>query len=137
MHNLARSEAELGEVEQAKQHYQEVLNNCPPEDEQSKASTIHNLARIYAKQGNVTQAISLYQQSLDLYERIGYIQRKAASLAMLGQLLADERQDFSTALSYLEQSLEILQHLQSPDAQVVSEILARIQLLAKEEQTNS
>jgi tetratricopeptide (TPR) repeat protein len=217
LHNLARSEAELGEVEQAKQHYQEVLNNCSPDDEQFKATTIHNLAIIYANQGNVTEAIALYQQSLDLEERIGNVQGKAASLhclaiiyadqgnvteaialyqqslelkerigdvqgkaaslhqlagiyanqgnvteaialyqqslelkerignvqgkaaslAMLGQLLADASGDFSTALSYLEQSLEILQHLQSPDAQVVRGIIARIQQSAKEEQSKS
>jgi hypothetical protein len=51
---------------------------------------------------------------LELKERIGNVQGKANTLAMLGQLLADEQRDFTTALSHLQQSLEILQRLESP-----------------------
>jgi len=40
-------------------------------------------------------------------------------ISMLGQLLAYEKQDFTTALDYLQQSLEILLHLKSPDAEKV------------------
>ncbi len=49
---------------------------------------------------------------------------------MLGQLLADEKGDFDQALNYLQQSLEILQHLRSPDAEMVKRIIARIQQMA-------
>ncbi|NJO63386.1 MAG: hypothetical protein HC836_35795 [Richelia sp. RM2_1_2] len=45
---------------------------------------------------------------------------------MLGQLLADEKQDFKTALEYLQESLAILQRIKSPDAQTVKEIIDRI-----------
>ncbi|NJM19582.1 MAG: hypothetical protein HC907_13180 [Richelia sp. SM1_7_0] len=62
----------------------------------------------------------------DLYEKIGDIQGKAASLTMLGQLLADEKQDFKTALEYLQESFEIFEHLKSPDAQTVKEIIDKI-----------
>ncbi|MEG4443758.1 tetratricopeptide repeat protein, partial [Microcoleus sp. AT9_B5] len=73
------------------------------------------------------QAIAFYQQSLELKEKIGDVQGKAATFAMLGQLLADEKGDFDQALNYLQQSLEILQHLRSPDAQTVKRIISRIQ----------
>ncbi len=86
----------------------------------------HNLAGIYAQQGEVEDAIALYKQSLDLKERIGNVQGKAASLCMLGQLLADEKQDFTTALEYLQESFEILQRIKSPDAQTVRKIIDRI-----------
>ena len=43
---------------------------------------------------------------------------------MLGQLLADKKGDFDQALNYLQQSLKILQHLKSPDAETVKEIIA-------------
>jgi len=46
---------------------------------------------------------------------------------MLGQLLADKKGDFDQALNYLQQSLEILQHLRSPDAETVRRIIAGVQ----------
>ena len=45
---------------------------------------------------------------------------------MLGQLLAAQG-DCDSALNYLQQSLEILQHLRSPDAETVKRIIARVQ----------
>jgi hypothetical protein len=44
---------------------------------------------------------------------------------MLGQLLADEKGDFVTALEYLQHSLEILQRIQSPDAETVSLVVQK------------
>ncbi|MEW5857653.1 MAG: tetratricopeptide repeat protein, partial [Cyanobacteriota bacterium] len=69
-----------------------------------------------------------YQQSLDIFERICNLQGKAATLAMLGQLLALQG-DFNTSLNYLQQSLEILQRLQSPRAETVRQAIARVQKL--------
>ena len=45
---------------------------------------------------------------------------------MLGQLLAAQG-DVDQALNYLQQSLDILQHLQSPDAETVRRIIAAVQ----------
>ena len=45
---------------------------------------------------------------------------------MLGQLLAAQG-DFDQALNYLQQSLEILPHLRSPDAEIVRRIIAAVQ----------
>ncbi|MEG4941758.1 tetratricopeptide repeat protein, partial [Microcoleus sp. F4-D5] len=97
---------------------------------QGKAATLHQLAGIYANLGEVEQAIAFYQQSLELEEKIGDVQGKAATFAMLGKLLADEKGDFDQALNYLQQSLDILQHLRSPDAQTVKEIIAAVQQMA-------
>ncbi|WP_236505091.1 tetratricopeptide repeat protein, partial [Tychonema sp. BBK16] len=83
-----------------------------------------------ANLGDVEKAIAFYQQSLEIQEKIGDVQGKAATFAMLGQLLADEKGDFDQALNYLQQSLEILQHLRSPDAEMVKRIIARIQQMA-------
>ena len=96
-----------------------------------KASTLHNLADIYARQGEVQKAIALYQQSMELNEGIGNVGGKASTLAMLGQLLADEKGEFAIGLDYLQQSLEILQHLRSPDAETVRQIINRVQQKTK------
>ncbi|WP_293359475.1 MULTISPECIES: tetratricopeptide repeat protein [unclassified Microcoleus] len=131
LHNLAIIYANQGEVEQAIAFYQQSLELKEKiGDVQGKAATLHNLAIIYANQGEVEQAIAFYQQSLELEEKIGDFQGKAATFAMLGQLLADEKGDFDEALNYLQQSLEILQHLRSPDAETVKRIISRIQQMA-------
>ncbi|MBW4588961.1 MAG: tetratricopeptide repeat protein, partial [Aetokthonos hydrillicola CCALA 1050] len=51
---------------------------------------MHQLAGIYANQGNVTEAIALYRQSLDLLERIGDVQGKAASLHQLAGIYKNQ-----------------------------------------------
>jgi tetratricopeptide (TPR) repeat protein len=86
---------------------------------QGKAASLHQLAGIYKSRGDVDKAIALCQQSLDLAERIGNVQGKAITLANLGKLLADEKQDFTIALDYLQQSLEILLRIHSPNAETV------------------
>ena len=127
LHQLAGIYAQQGDVSQAINLYQQSLELKERiGNVQGKAASLHQLAGIYAQQGDVSQAINLYQQSLELYERIGNVQGKAMTLANLGQLLADEKQDFTTALEYLQESFEILQRIKSPTAQTVKEIIDRI-----------
>jgi tetratricopeptide (TPR) repeat protein len=73
----------------------------------------------------VAEAIDLYQQSLEIKERIGNVQGKAATLAMLGNLLARQG-DRPTAITYLQESIAILQHLKSPDAATVEQMLREL-----------
>ena len=128
LHQLAGIYANQGEVAPAIAFYQQSLEIYQKiGDVQGKAATLHQLAGIYANQGEVEKAIAFYQESLELKEKIGNLQGKAATFAMLGQLLADEKGDFDQALNYLQQSLEILQHLKSPDAETVKEIIAAVQ----------
>ncbi|MEG4043796.1 tetratricopeptide repeat protein [Microcoleus sp. Pol17_C1] len=91
---------------------------------------MHQLAGIYANQGEVAKAIALYEESLELQEKMGDVQGKADTFAMLGLLLADKKRDFDKALNYLQQSLDILQHLRSPDAETVRRIIAEVQRMA-------
>ncbi|MFY7833763.1 MAG: tetratricopeptide repeat protein, partial [Pseudanabaena sp.] len=75
--------------------------------------------------GQVDQAIALYQQSLEIKESIGNVQGKAMALANMGVLSA-KNGDFQTAISYLQESLTILQHLKSPDAATVQSWLEQV-----------
>nr|WP_223807459.1 tetratricopeptide repeat protein [Pseudanabaena sp. UWO311] len=81
------------------------------------------------QQGQVENEIALYQQSLEIKERIGDVQGKAATLANMGVLSANNG-DFQTAISYLQESLTILQHLKSPNAATVQSWLEQVQQLA-------
>ncbi|WP_293332880.1 tetratricopeptide repeat protein [Microcoleus sp. CAWBG58] len=131
LHCLAIIYANLGEIDRAIAFYQQSLElEEKIGNLQGKAATLHCLAIIYANLGEIDRAIAFYQQSLELQEKIGNLQGKAATFAMLGQLLADEKGDFEKALNYLQQSLEILQHLRSPDAETVRRIISRVQQMA-------
>src|ERR671932_601000 len=125
---LAIIYANQGEVAKAIAFYEESLELKENIGNlQGKAATLHCLAIIYATQGDVAKAIAFYQQSLELEEKIGDSRGKAATCAMLGQLLADKKKDFGKALNYLQQSLDILQNLRSPDAETVRQIIAGVQ----------
>ena len=90
LHNLARAERSLGEVDAARDHYQQALQDCPPEDEREKASILHNSAELNVQQGQVEEAIRLYQESLALKEQIGNVQGKAATLHCLAIIYANQ-----------------------------------------------
>jgi tetratricopeptide (TPR) repeat protein len=88
LHQLARSEEQLGEIEQAKQHYQKALEICPAADAKAKAAIIHNLAGIYANKGEIEDAITLYHQSLQLQKSIGNLQATGATFCEFGRIYA-------------------------------------------------
>jgi len=128
LHQLAGIYADTGKIEQEIALYQQSLEiNEQIGDVQGKAATLNQLGIIYANTGKIEQAIALYQQSLELKEQIGDLRGKATTLANLGWLLATEQGDFATALNYLQQSLEILQHLRSPEAEQVQQMIASLQ----------
>ncbi|MEY3302851.1 MAG: hypothetical protein RLZZ139_1224, partial [Cyanobacteriota bacterium] len=107
LHQLARSQEVLGEVDLAKNNYQKALDDSPSEtiDEQSeKAVIIHNMADIYAQQGQVDQAIALYQQSLGITDRIGDLKTKAATLHQMARIYARQGQ-VDQAIALYQQSL--------------------------------
>ncbi len=131
LHGLARSEAILGNTENALVHYKTSLENCSESDEKERASVMHNMAGIYANQGQIKKALSLNQQTLEIQESIGDVKGKATTMAMIAQHLAREG-DYKTALGYLNESLEILEHLESPDAETVREIMADVQVMEME-----
>ncbi|MBD1834212.1 tetratricopeptide repeat protein [Cyanobacteria bacterium FACHB-472] len=110
LHRLARSEQELGEINLAREHYQQALDSCPEDDEPEKACIIHNIGIIYANTGEIKQAIAYYQQSLEITQRIGDVQKKAATLHQLAAIYANTG-DIELAIVYYQQSLKITQHI--------------------------
>ncbi len=103
---IAYCEHQMGEVEQALQYYQQALNLCPAEDERELASIYHYLGILKADKGEVDEAITLYNQSLEITQRIGYIQGKAATLHCLGRIYADKG-ELEQAIALYNQVLEI------------------------------
>lgn len=106
LHQLARNQAQLGEVKQAQQCYQQALKLCPEKDEIQKGGIIHNLARIYAQQGEIEQAIALFQQSLEIKECIGDDQGQAVTLHELADIYAQQGK-VKQAIALYHQSLYI------------------------------
>jgi tetratricopeptide (TPR) repeat protein len=126
LHELARSEQELGDVSKAQEHYQQALDICSAEDEKEKGAIIHNLGKLKASGGEIEEAIALYQQSLAINEQIGNVQGKANTLWGLGYI-AEQQGNYNQALDYLQPALEILQRIQSPDAESVRQMVVRVQ----------
>jgi tetratricopeptide (TPR) repeat protein len=71
-----------------------------------QASILYNLAWIYSDQGEKETAIALYQQSLELIEKIGDMQGKAATLRCLATIYSNEG-EIDQAIALYKQSLEI------------------------------
>ncbi|MFN6499487.1 MAG: tetratricopeptide repeat protein [Nostoc sp. DedQUE01] len=107
---IAYCEHQMGEVDQALNYYEQALNLCPAEDEGELASIYHYFAMLKADKGEVEEAIALYNLSLEITERIGDVQTKAATLHELGILYANKG-EVDEAIALYNQSLEIFQRI--------------------------
>jgi tetratricopeptide (TPR) repeat protein len=103
---IAYCKHQMGEVEQALNYYQQALNTCPAEDEGELASIYHHFGILKADKGEVDEVIALYNQSLEIKERIGDVQGKAATLHCMGILYANKG-EVDEAIALYNQSLEI------------------------------
>lgn len=106
LHNLARLETQLGDMEVAKQHYQQALQLYPLKEEKEKGAIIHNLANIYSRQGNFQQAISLYQKSLKLYKSLGIVEGIAGTLHQLAGIYTQQGK-IDDAIALYQESLQL------------------------------
>lgn len=79
-------------------------------------------------------ALGCYQQSLELWRQLNNEHSQAVEMMMIGQILAYEQNDFASALSYLQKSLEILQRLNSPDLEIIMDIITRVQQMVKNQE---
>jgi tetratricopeptide (TPR) repeat protein len=106
LHQLARSEQELGEIEQAEQHYQQALKLCPVTDEKTKAAIINNLANIFVQQGRVNIALNLFSQSLEITKRIRDLNGQAAILHNISNINIANK-NFEEAIRNLDEIIQI------------------------------
>ena len=92
----------------AKYYLEQALDLAKDEEEfrYLKSHTLHELAGIYANQGEVAKAIAFYQQSLELDEKIGDLQGKAAILHNLAGIYANQG-EVAKAIAFYQQSLEL------------------------------
>jgi tetratricopeptide (TPR) repeat protein len=67
---------------------------------------LHQLAIIYADQGEVAKAIAFFEQSLELTEKIGDVQGKAATLNLLAVIYANQG-EVAKAIAFYQESLEL------------------------------
>jgi tetratricopeptide (TPR) repeat protein len=75
-----------------------------------QASIAHELAIVYNDQGETETAIALYQQSLELKEKIGNVQGKAATLHCLAMIYANQG-EIDQAITLFQQSIEITEKI--------------------------
>ncbi|QLE39137.1 tetratricopeptide repeat protein [Nostoc sp. C052] len=131
LHEMGRLKANKGEIEQAIAFYEQSLTIKEQiGDVKGKAATLHNLGKLKADSGEINAAVAFFEQSLALNEQIGNVQGKGRNLWRLGGV-AEQQGDYNQALDYLQRALEILQRIQSPDAEEVRQIVARVQDLIR------
>lgn len=94
----------------------------------NKAVKLHEQGNKLVEKGKDTRARKRYQQALDLACRIDDVELKAHALCSLAQTIARQR-DFVTAFSYMEESIAILEELQSPDLPMFHEIYEDVKQL--------
>jgi tetratricopeptide (TPR) repeat protein len=136
LHQQACLKLDQGQSEEALALYEQSLDLNS--DIQGKAATLHQMGIIKANQEKIEEAIALFKQSLALKESMGNVYNvygKAMTLQWLGILVARQGDVFA-ALEYLLESLEILEWLQSPEAEKVRKfialtIIARVQQMAE------
>ncbi|WP_414573398.1 tetratricopeptide repeat protein [Nostoc sp. CCY 9925] len=110
LREIAYCERQMGEVDQALNHYQQALNLCPAEDERELSSIYHDLGILKASKGEVDEALALYNQSLEITQRIGDVQGKAATLHELA-IFYENKGEVDEALALFNQSLEIKERI--------------------------
>ncbi|MEJ6486921.1 tetratricopeptide repeat protein, partial [Nostoc punctiforme UO1] len=116
---IAFCEHQMGEVDRALNYYEQALNLCPTEDERELALIYHYLGILKADKGEVNEAIALYNQSLEIAERIGNVQDKAATLHYLGNIYANKG-DVDEAIALYNQSLEIAERIGNVQSKVTT-----------------
>jgi len=97
-----------GDYSKAKGFLEQAIKLAKADEdlESLKASALYELGWIEGDWGNKQEAIALYQQSLELYEKIGNVQGKAASLHCLAIIYAN-RGEVEKAIALYQQSLEL------------------------------
>jgi len=109
----------LGRMDQAEQGLNTALalnNNVDPG---LKAFSYSYLGRLKAQQGQVEEAIALFQQSLEIKERIGNAQGKAATLHNIAKIKARQGQ-VEEAIALFQQSLEIEERIGNAHGKAVT-----------------
>ncbi|HEY9649931.1 MAG TPA: tetratricopeptide repeat protein [Coleofasciculaceae cyanobacterium] len=136
LHQQACLKLDQGQSDEALALYEQSFDL--ESDIQGKAATLHQMGIIKANQEKIEEAIAFFKQSLALKESMGNVYNvygKAMTLQWLGILVARQGDVFA-ALEYLLESLEILEWLQSPEAEKVRKfialtIIARVQQMAQ------
>jgi tetratricopeptide (TPR) repeat protein len=127
LNNLGYLKLNSGEINEAVALFEQSLDLTKQiSDFHTQVRTLHNLGYIKANTGKINEAIALFEQSFALSEQIGDVQGKAMTLWWLGGI-AEQQGDYNKALDYLQPALEILQRIQSPDAEAVRQMVARVQ----------
>jgi tetratricopeptide (TPR) repeat protein len=124
LHAIAVVYSNQGNIDGAIALYEESLQiNRAIGHQQGIAATLHEMAKIYSNQGSVDGGIALYKESLQIERTIGNQRGIADTLAQLAGVLAIHRQDFRTAIDYLQESEAIFRRMGAPDADIVAQVL--------------
>nr|WP_275941775.1 tetratricopeptide repeat protein [Nostoc sp. UIC 10630] len=98
--------------------------------QRKQALSLYKRAKIELEQEQPEKAITLLQKSLAITKQISDFQGQAITLWCLGHI-AEQQGNYNEALDYLQPAFEILQRIQSPDAEEVRQLVVRVQGLIR------
>ncbi|GBE93553.1 tetratricopeptide repeat protein [Nostoc cycadae] len=129
LHQLGVVSEQQSKFENALQFYSKsLILNKQIKYLKGQAHTLHQIANIYyINQKKIDAALVTYKEALEIEEHIQDMRGKASTLASLGQMLIYELGDYNQGLDFLQQSLGILQRLQSSETDTVKRIILSIQ----------
>ena len=115
-----------GQPDRARACYQKALGIATAaQDKKEMAIYLHNLGMIAQDQGNYPEARRLYEESLKLERELGDKSGIAKTLGQLGKLAEQEKDDATAARNYLY-ALTIFTLLNSPNAAIAKNDVARV-----------
>jgi tetratricopeptide (TPR) repeat protein len=126
---------QIGKIKQSQKKMDQALSffkNALEIDERIQslsgmAANLHDIGTLKVSLGEVEEAYVFYERALEISNHIGNAFGRAETLWHYGELLADQKSDFATAISYLQEALEIFHRIGSPGAEGVQATLKRVQ----------
>ena len=96
------------------------------------AVELHEKAHEYVRMGKVDQALKMYNQTSEIATKIDVPELKAHALINSAQLIANKG-EYNEAFLYMEEGIEIMSDLKSPELEKIIDIYEEIKFMQSQE----
>jgi tetratricopeptide (TPR) repeat protein/CHAT domain-containing protein len=126
LHQIGMLHQDRGDYDAALDYYQRSLKIAEElGDVDGIASSLHQIGTLHQDRGDHDAAIDYYQRSLKIAEELSDVAGIAGSQGQIGKLMAEIGQ-YQRALPMLFSALSIFSSLQSPNAEIVADVLREL-----------
>jgi tetratricopeptide (TPR) repeat protein len=108
------------------------MNSNKKKASHKNAIELHEKAHEYVRMGKIDQALKMYKQASEIADKIDAPEVKAHALINSAQLLANKG-EYNESLSFMEQGIEIMSNLKSPEMDEIIDIYEEIKFMKSKE----